>query len=305
MIRAAHACPARPPVHSFRLRTTLQQASACLGPGGAPSCHWLVAEDHHAADHHHRGLLSVCVAGGYLGQFKPGPWPTWPTVPAGTPGQDAAGVRSTCSRRRSPPAGTTRRPGTAQGVRRAADPRGGPAATEPSGEAIDDLNYRLAQDGVSTSETGPGLVLPRPTPVPPDPDRQVDRGVGGDGRPRCERPRLQAYYPSAWEIDVRFAKALYAYIPGTVRLVKEGDHGSWTSRSRRTSGSQVDRLIANHKDYVNAFKKVSEEVRTEPDHQAGGGEAVQGAAGGGGAGEEVVCLMLCQSRARSEALRAE
>ena len=140
--------------------------------------------------------------------------------------------------------------------------RGADAAQEV-GESIDDLNFRLAQDGVSTSELD--LVLFYHDPLPPrltmtlksTGDTEATAGLG------VTEPRLQTYYPSSWEIDLRFARALYAYVPGTVRLVKQDEYWKIDVPVTPDLRVQVDTLIARHKDYVNAFKKVAEEVRTD------------------------------------------
>jgi hypothetical protein len=136
-------------------------------------------------------------------------------------------------------------------------------AARAVGEAIDDLTVRLNQDGISTCELD--LVLFYHDPLPARLTVTV-RSAGESEATAAlgvSEPRLRTYYPSTWEIDLRFAKALYAYVPGTVRLVKQDGYWKLDVPVTPEQRVQVDTLIANHKDYVNAFKKAAEEVRTD------------------------------------------
>ena len=139
----------------------------------------------------------------------------------------------------------------------------GADAAQDIGEAIDELNTRLTQDGVATSELD--LVLHYHDPLP----SRLTMTIKSTGESEATavlgvtEPRLQTYYPSTWEIDLRFAKALYAYVPGTVRLVKQDGYWKLDVPVTPEQRVQVDTLIANHKNYANAFKKAAEEVRTD------------------------------------------
>jgi hypothetical protein len=139
----------------------------------------------------------------------------------------------------------------------------GADAAQDIGEAIDELNTRLTQDGVATSELD--LVLHYHDPLP----SRLTMTIKSTGESEATavlgvtEPRLQTYYPSTWEIDLRFAKALYAYVPGTVRLVKQDEHWKIDVPVAPEQRVQVDTLIARHKDYVNAFRKAAEEVGTD------------------------------------------
>ena len=146
--------------------------------------------------------------------------------------------------------------------------RGADAAQEV-GEAIDALAARLSQDGVTSSELD--LVLFYHDPLP----SRLTMTVRSTGESQATavlgvaEPRLQTYYPSTWEIDLRFAKALYAYVPGTVRLVKRDDYWKLDIPVTPEQRVQVDTLIARHKDYVTAFKKAAEDVQTDKTARAG------------------------------------
>jgi hypothetical protein len=139
----------------------------------------------------------------------------------------------------------------------------GAVAGQAVGEAIDALALRLARDGGATGELD--LVLFYHDPFP----SRLTLTVKSAGESEATaalgvtEPRLQTYYPSGWAVDVRFTKALYAYVPGTVRLVKQGDYWKLDVPVTPEQRVQVDTLIANHGDYVNAFKRAAEEVRTD------------------------------------------
>ena len=208
------------------------------------------------------GLFLVCVVGGYLGLFKREAVADMADSARGYPRaktpQECVDLfkKAVAARKYDKAAKYCTREYAEQLTRSA-------AAAGELGAAIDDLNYRLGQDGVTTSELD--LVLFYHDPLPPK--LGVTVKTTGEAEATAAlgvtEPRLQTYYPSTWEIDVRFAKALYAYVPGTVRVVKEGDQWKLDVPVAPEQRVQVDTLIANHKDYVNAFKKVAEEVRTD------------------------------------------
>jgi hypothetical protein len=208
------------------------------------------------------GLFLVCVVGGYLGLFKREAVADMADSARGyprakTPQECVDLFKKAVAARRYDKAAKYCTKEYAEQLT-----RGAPAATE-LGEAIDDLNFRLNQDGVSTSELD--LVLFYHDPLPPRLTLTIQSTSEKEATAvfGVAEPRLQTNYPSTWEIDVRFAKALYAYVPGSVRLVKQGDQWKLDVPVSPQQRTQVDTLIANHKDYVNAFKKVAEEVRTD------------------------------------------
>jgi hypothetical protein len=208
------------------------------------------------------GLFLVCVVGGYLGLFKREAVADMADSARGYPRaktpQECVDLfkKAVAARKYDKAAKYCTREYAEQLTRSA-------AAAGELGAAIDDLNYRLGQDGVTTSELD--LVLFYHDPLPPR--LTLTLKTTGESEATAvlgvSEPKLQTHYPSAWEIDVRFAKALYAYVPGTVRVVKEGDQWKLDVPVAPDQRVQVDTLIANHKDYVNAFKKVAEEVRTD------------------------------------------
>jgi hypothetical protein len=132
------------------------------------------------------------------------------------------------------------------------------------GTAIDDLTHRMKNDGVLTSEIE--FILFINDPLPPDlkltvqspGEKEATASVGVDN------PILQSTPTKTWKVDPLFIKAFYYDYPrGEVRLVKEGDYWKIDVPVTPAMRERVDRLVRNHKDYVNALKKMSEEVRRD------------------------------------------
>src|SRR5262249_52011173 len=103
-------------------------------------------------------------------------------------------------------------------------------------------------------------------PLPPDlkltiqttGDKEATAVIG------VENPALQSSPTKTWKYDPMFIKAFYFdYQRGQVRLVKEGAYWKIDIPVTPDMRSRIDRLISCHKDYVNALKKMSEEIRIE------------------------------------------
>jgi hypothetical protein len=137
-----------------------------------------------------------------------------------------------------------------------------PAAKE-LGTAIDDLTHRMQSDGVLTSEIE--LVLFYNDPLPPALTMTIK--TTGDKESTATlgvtEPKLRTNYPASWEYDARFVRGLYAYLPGEVRLVKDGEYWKIDFPVVPAQREQVDHVIGNHRDYVISFNKMAEEVRIE------------------------------------------
>jgi hypothetical protein len=134
-------------------------------------------------------------------------------------------------------------------------------AADVLGEALDDLTARMEQDGISTGDLN--LVLFYHDPLPPRLTMAVKTAGTSEATAilGVSDPRLLSYYPSSWPIDVRFTKGLYAYVPGTVRLVLDGEQWKIDVPVSPEQRIQVDALISNHMDYVVVFKKMSEDLQ--------------------------------------------
>jgi hypothetical protein len=79
-----------------------------------------------------------------------------------------------------------------------------------------------------------------------------------------DNPALLSSPTKTWKFDAYFIKALYFDYPrSAVKLVKDGHHWKIDIPVTPDMRTRVDRLIRNHRDYVNALKKMAEEVRTE------------------------------------------
>ena len=132
------------------------------------------------------------------------------------------------------------------------------------GTAIDDLSHRMKNDGVLTSEIEFVLFVHDPLPqdlkltVQSPGDKEATATVSVDN------PILQSTPTKTWKVDPLFIKAFYYDYPRSqVRLVKEGDYWKIDIPVTPAMRDRVDRFVRNHKDYVIALKKMSEEVRTE------------------------------------------
>jgi len=140
----------------------------------------------------------------------------------------------------------------------------GAEAAKELGTSIDDLHHRLKNDGVLTSEIEYVLFFNDPLP----PDLNLTLQNTGDKESTAaisvDNPVLKSAPTKQWKHDAYFIKAFYYDYPhGSVKLVKEGDTWKIDVPVTPAMRSRVDRLNKVYKDYVNAFKKVSEEVRTE------------------------------------------
>lgn len=140
----------------------------------------------------------------------------------------------------------------------------GADAAHDIGTAIDDLSHRMKNDGVLTSEIEYILFLNDPLP----PDVKMTVQSPGDKEATAlisvDNPVLQSKPTKTWKFDPQFIKAYYFDYPrAEVKLVKEGDHWKIDIPVTPDMRNRVDRLVRVHKDYVNALKKMSEEVRTE------------------------------------------
>lgn len=141
--------------------------------------------------------------------------------------------------------------------------RGAEAAREV-GQAIDDLSHRMRHDGVMTSEMEYILFLNDPFPPtltltlqnPGEKEATASIGVSD--------PQLQSVPTKTWKFDPLYVKAFYYdYQANHVRLVKEGEVWKIDIPVTPEMRTRVDRLNRCYKDYVNAFKVMSEEVRTD------------------------------------------
>jgi hypothetical protein len=140
--------------------------------------------------------------------------------------------------------------------------RGAEAATA-LGQAIDDLAHRMNNDGVMTSEIEAILFLNDPLPeltltVQKSGDTEATADIG------VSKQIALADVTKNWKIDLGFIQAFYHdYKLKYVKLVKEGDYWKIDIPVTPDMRNRVDRMIQCHMDYVNALKKMSEEVRTE------------------------------------------
>lgn len=139
----------------------------------------------------------------------------------------------------------------------------GNEAAQGIGSAIDDLKHRMKNDGVMTEELEAILLLHDPLPpeikltVQSPGEKEATALIGVDA-PDIGKAK------STWQVDMRFIKAFYSDYPrNDVKLVKESDGWKLDFTVTPSMRERVDHLNRRHKDYVNAFKKMSEELRIE------------------------------------------
>lgn len=142
--------------------------------------------------------------------------------------------------------------------------RRGAEAGQELGTAIDDLSHRMKNDGVMTSEIEWILFINDPLP----PDLKLTVQTTGDKEATAsiavENPVWQSTPTKTWKYDPQFVQAFYFdYQRSQVRLVKEGEYWKIDFPVTPNMRNRFDRLVSCYKDYVNALKKMSEEVRTE------------------------------------------
>jgi len=209
------------------------------------------------------GLLAVVCIGGYLGLFKREAVADLADSARGypkakTPQECVDGFKKAVRDRKYDKAARYCTKDYAEQLKRGAD------AAHDLGESIDDLTHRMRHDGVMTSEVE--FVLFQNDPLPPElkltlmttGEKEATAAIGLDN------PALVSQPTTTWKYDMWFIRAFYFDYPrDAVRLVKQGDHWFIDVPVTPDMRTRVDRLVRNHRDYVNAFKKMSEEVRIE------------------------------------------
>lgn len=135
-------------------------------------------------------------------------------------------------------------------------------AGKDMGTAIDDLTHRMKNDNVMTGEIEYILWLNDPMPK----NFQVTLQTTGEKESTAslyaEAPKVQDA-TKTWKFDRQFVQAFYVDQATSVKVVKEGSAWKLDFPVTPAVRNRIDRFIANHKDYVNALNKMSEEVRTE------------------------------------------
>jgi hypothetical protein len=131
------------------------------------------------------------------------------------------------------------------------------------GAAIDDLTQQLRTAGLLTTELEYTLFLH--DPLPPEltltlqsvSDKEATATIGSDN------PALFSPPYRTWRHDAWFVKAFYADHPrDTVRLIQQDGHWFIDVPVSSEMRSRVERLVRNHRHYVNALQRMSNEVRS-------------------------------------------
>ncbi len=137
------------------------------------------------------------------------------------------------------------------------------AAGKDLGEAIDDVTFRMEKDGVLTSEAEVILFLNDPLPKAITLTPQSGSDTEALAAIDVNKPTLKTTNPGSWKIDVLFIQGFYAEQGSRVKMVKQADGWKLDFVVTPAVRQRFDRVVTAHKDYVNALKKMSEEVRTE------------------------------------------
>lgn len=136
-------------------------------------------------------------------------------------------------------------------------------AARELGVAIDDLKYRMEKDGVGTSEMNYVIFVHDPLPTDITLTLQVTGESKAEARFAAIAPVIQSQSLGTWDLDTKFQRGLYFYVPQVVQLNRDGGNWKIDVPVVPAQREQVERMVSNHKDYVNAFKKMSEELRVE------------------------------------------
>lgn len=127
------------------------------------------------------------------------------------------------------------------------------------GEAIDDVKYRLEKDGVSSKEIE--TVLAWHDPFPATLDYTLKNITDKDAA--LYVTATFAEYPKDYEVDAALLKGLYAEQQNPIAVLKEGEEWKIDFKVTPDSRKRLDYFVQRAKAYSTAFRKMSEELRTE------------------------------------------
>ncbi|WP_020475767.1 hypothetical protein [Zavarzinella formosa] len=139
----------------------------------------------------------------------------------------------------------------------------GADAGKQLGNAIDDLTYRMEKDGVMTKEVEAILYYNDVFPKSVTASLQSATDSSGLATFTTNEPSFDISKAGVWEYDTTFTQGFYYGQPGQVKLVKEGGGWKMDFPIGPATRERFNRVVAVHMDYVNAVKKMSDEVRTE------------------------------------------
>lgn len=132
------------------------------------------------------------------------------------------------------------------------------------GAAIDDLTYRMEKDGVMTKEVEAILFLNDPLPKNADLKISATTDSTATAVFTIPLPSYDHARAGQWDVDLLFINGFYKDQLLNVPLAKDSN-GAWKVGfvASPAARARFDRVVTVYKDYVNAFKKMSDEVRTE------------------------------------------
>lgn len=141
-------------------------------------------------------------------------------------------------------------------------------AARKLGKSLDDLRSRMTQDGVSTKEME--FILAAYDPLPPtfalnttsESEKDAVATVANPMPPKPTETREN------WTADPMRSGAFYMQWFGqgnsvTIKLNKENDAWIIDFPINPAMTANVDRLVQRSRDYVNAFERLSQEIKTD------------------------------------------
>lgn len=131
------------------------------------------------------------------------------------------------------------------------------------GKAIDDVTFRMQKDGVLTKEIEAVLYLNDPLPKAVTATMKSSSENSAVAVLSTTEPSFDLGKAGVWDMDLAYVQGFYAGQIGFVKMVKEGAVWKFDLPVNPGVRDRFGRVFTVHMDYVNAFKKMSEEVRVE------------------------------------------
>lgn len=221
------------------------------------------------------GLIAIAVGGaaivavlGFLGFLKGTPLgPAWDSNvrgygPAGTPQECADKFKKALKERDYAVAAKYTTKDYAEQMNRGAD------GAREMAQKLDDLMYQMKEHGFNTDETKVLFLLVDPFPT--DVDITVSKETGDEAEAKFvfNGPALKGQNSyKTWQLDRRMFNVFCTGAVGnqsTVRMKKEAGAWKFDFHAGPELQTCVARLNDEYKDYVNAFKVMTTEVKNEP-----------------------------------------
>ena len=136
-------------------------------------------------------------------------------------------------------------------------------AGEKLGKAIDDLIFRMKEDGVMTGEMEFVLFVNDPYPA-----ERINITAGNQtgneavATFQIDPPKVEQT-TQTWPLDKNFIKAYYIGQPSQIKIVKDDKGWKLDFQVSQQTQTSVSRMQDKHMDYVNAFGVLSAEIKRD------------------------------------------